>query len=68
MMRGEHIEDLAAAAYASGITPLDVAESIITVIAEEATGCRRCSVLLARKVIAGLLDAGWAMPDGTSQR
>lgn len=58
------IEATAAACYARGVHPLDVAEALIIVITEDVLDASHDprTHLLARRIVGALLDAGWTMP------
>jgi hypothetical protein len=63
---GEEIEHLAASAYASGIDPLRFTAAVLEVITEEILSlpCRDPrTTVLARRIIACLLEAGWQLPE-----
>lgn len=63
MISGEKIAQMADAAREANVHPVVVAETIIEMVSEESgLACRHCRVMLARQIIAGLLEAGWAMP------
>jgi hypothetical protein len=63
------IEATAAACYRRGCHPLDVAEAITQIITEDVFGLPDSdprAALLARRIVGGLLDAGWTMPGRTT--
>jgi hypothetical protein len=63
VISGEKIGKLADAAREANVHPVVVAETIIEMVTEESgLACKHCRTLLARQVIAGLLEAGWSMP------
>ncbi|MGO9780042.1 MAG: hypothetical protein ACLPQY_09790 [Streptosporangiaceae bacterium] len=68
--RGQGIEALSRQAYGAGVSPLDFAEHLVSLIAGEVLGLDDAdplTVKLARRIIGSLLDAGWAMPAGTGE-
>jgi hypothetical protein len=70
MSPGQMIEQLAATAYADGVDPLRFTTAVLEVIVEECfeLDCHDPKTrLLARKIIAALLDCGWAMPGQKGQ-
>lgn len=65
MVPGQLIEATTAAAIARGIHPIDITEAITEIIIEETLGLPDHdprAVLLARRLIGTILDAGWTMP------
>lgn len=66
MTPGEVIEQLAARAYEAGVDPVRFTTAVIEVITEEVFGLE-ChdprTALLARRIVACLLEMGWTMPD-----
>jgi hypothetical protein len=68
MTPGEMIEQLAGRAYANGVDPVKFTIAVIEVVTEEIFDlpCHDPrTVLLSRKLVACLLEAGWQVPDGT---
>lgn len=68
--RGEVIEQLAADAYSNGVDPIRFTTAVLEVITEECFGldCHDPRTrLLARKIIAVMLDCGWAIPGQKGQ-
>jgi len=65
MTSSEVIESMAIASYARGVPVLSFAESIATVLIEEAFGLdcgHPRAVLAARQVVGAILDGGWHPP------
>jgi hypothetical protein len=65
-MDSQDIEAFAADAYRRGKSALDIGLAVVEVLAEETLGldCGNPAVKqLARRVVGGLLDAGWTMPN-----
>jgi hypothetical protein len=62
----ELIETLAVSAYRRGIRPLDFAEELTASLTElefRLADKDPAASQLARRIVGGLLDAGWTMPD-----
>lgn len=68
MTPGQVIEQLAEHAYECGIDPLKFAAAVVEVVTEDCLGlaCRDPrTVLLGRRIIGAMLEAGWQPPGGT---
>lgn len=69
-MDSQDIEAFAADAYRRGKSALNVGLAVVEVLTEETLGldCGNPAVKqLARRIIGGLLDAGWRMPAAPPQ-
>jgi hypothetical protein len=65
MTPGQAVEQLAASAYERGVSPVAFTAAVIEVAAEETLGldCHDPRVrILARRIVACILEAGWTSP------
>lgn len=68
MTSSEFIERVAASAYRNGMSPLELAELVVELLARETLGLPGgdpAVLRLARRVAGAMLDMGWQMPDAT---
>jgi hypothetical protein len=67
----EFIERVAACAYRNGMSPLELAELVVEMLARETLDLPSgdpAALLLARRVTGAMLDMDWAPPGFTDHR